>query len=239
MVLCSTKKTKISPTTVAPWFFFCLRIFIGKAFFFVFFCFLLCFLWCGTFLKSLVNFLQYSFCFMVCFFFWPQGTRDFNSPTRDWTCIPCIGRWSLNHWTAREVPGKVLVLILALILPLCVSCAYVKGKLKMKYTDWGIHKTSFSECNSYESVSYLESVIFTFCCAGLCSVPLKALVMEHFLKGSSSAVSRIPFWVTSHVLRQPKGSDNSGQLLVANGDGKMHFDFRNIKMWVKMCLFKK
>ena len=238
MVLCSTKKTKITPTTVAPWLFFFALEFLLERLFFVLFCFLLCFLWCGPFLKSLVNLLQYSFCFMFRFFL-PQGMRDLNLPTRDWTCIPCIGRWSLNHRTAREVPGKVLVLILALILPLCVSCAYVKGKLKIKYTDWGIHKTSFSECNSYESVSDLESVIFTFCCAGLCSVPSKALVMEHFLKGSSSTVSRIPFWVTSHVLCQSKGSDNCGQLLVANGDGKMHFDFRNIKMWVKMCLFKK
>ena len=26
------------------------------------------------------------------------------SPTRDWTCAPCIGRWILHHWTTREVP---------------------------------------------------------------------------------------------------------------------------------------
>ena len=25
-------------------------------------------------------------------------------PIRDWTSSPCIGRWSLNHYTAREVP---------------------------------------------------------------------------------------------------------------------------------------
>ena len=24
--------------------------------------------------------------------------------TRNQTCIPCIGRWTLNHWTTREVP---------------------------------------------------------------------------------------------------------------------------------------
>ena len=27
-----------------------------------------------------------------------------SSPTRAWTLIPCRGRWSLNHWTAGEVP---------------------------------------------------------------------------------------------------------------------------------------
>ena len=30
---------------------------------------------------------------------------DLSSPTRGWTHDPCIGRWSLNHWTTREVPG--------------------------------------------------------------------------------------------------------------------------------------
>ena len=29
---------------------------------------------------------------------------DFRSQTRDGTPIPYIGRWSLNHWTTREVP---------------------------------------------------------------------------------------------------------------------------------------
>ena len=30
---------------------------------------------------------------------------DLSSPTRDRTCVPCIGRRILNHWTAREVPA--------------------------------------------------------------------------------------------------------------------------------------
>ena len=34
----------------------------------------------------------------------PHGIHDFSSPTRDQTCIPCIGRQILNHWTTREVP---------------------------------------------------------------------------------------------------------------------------------------
>ena len=29
--------------------------------------------------------------------------------TRDSTCIPYIGRQSLNHWTAREVPKFVFL----------------------------------------------------------------------------------------------------------------------------------
>ena len=27
------------------------------------------------------------------------------SLTRDQTCMPCIGRQSVNHWTTREVPS--------------------------------------------------------------------------------------------------------------------------------------
>ena len=26
-----------------------------------------------------------------------------SSRTRDWTHVPCIGRWILNHWTTREL----------------------------------------------------------------------------------------------------------------------------------------
>ena len=29
---------------------------------------------------------------------------DLSSLTRDQTCTPCIGRWSLNHWAPRKVP---------------------------------------------------------------------------------------------------------------------------------------
>lgn len=37
--------------------------------------------------------------------FWPQGMRDLSPLTKDQTHTPCIRRWSLNHWTIREVPG--------------------------------------------------------------------------------------------------------------------------------------
>ena len=31
---------------------------------------------------------------------------DLTSPTRDQTCVPCIARQILNHWTTREVPSQ-------------------------------------------------------------------------------------------------------------------------------------
>ena len=65
--------------------------------------------WHGPFLKFLLNLLQYCFCFM-CWqvFFWPGSMWDHSSPTRDQTCTPCIERWSLNHWTTREVPKSIV-----------------------------------------------------------------------------------------------------------------------------------
>ena len=34
---------------------------------------------------------------------------DLSSSTRDWTYVPCIGRWILSHWTTREIPVSFLV----------------------------------------------------------------------------------------------------------------------------------
>ena len=41
--------------------------------------------------------------------FWLQGMWDLSSPTRGETCIPCTGKQSLNHWTAREVPHVIIL----------------------------------------------------------------------------------------------------------------------------------
>ena len=52
-----------------------------------------------------------SLLFYVSFRFWPQGMCDPSFPTRDGTRDPCVGRWCLDHWTAREVllPSPSLV----------------------------------------------------------------------------------------------------------------------------------
>ena len=46
--------------------------------------------------------------FFLSFFFFhlavPLGMWDLISPIRNWTQVPCIERWRLNHWTTREVP---------------------------------------------------------------------------------------------------------------------------------------
>ena len=61
---------------------------------------------CVSFLKSLLNWLQYCFC--LCFgfleFFWLQGSWDLSSLTRDWTCSPCTERWKSQSPAAQGSP---------------------------------------------------------------------------------------------------------------------------------------
>ena len=52
-----------------------------------------------TIFKFFIEFVTICFCLV----FWPRGMWDLSSPTRDQTHTSCIGRQSLNHWTAREV----------------------------------------------------------------------------------------------------------------------------------------
>ena len=78
-------------------FIFFVRLYL---FYFIF----LRFFWCWPFfLKVFIEFVTILLMFYV-LVFWPWGKWDLSSPTRDWTCTPCIGRQRLNHWTTREVP---------------------------------------------------------------------------------------------------------------------------------------
>ena len=66
--------------------------------------------WHGSFLKSLLNFVTISLLFYV-LVFWSQGIWDPSVLMRDWThtlCTRCIGRWSLNHWTAGKFQVNIL-----------------------------------------------------------------------------------------------------------------------------------
>ena len=54
--------------------------------------------------------MMYSFFVFIYLLATPRSIWDLSSSTRDWTrvrssgtCIPCIGKQILNHWTTREV----------------------------------------------------------------------------------------------------------------------------------------
>ena len=68
--------------------------------------------------------------------FWPQGIWDPSSPTRDWTCTPCVGSQSLNHWTTREVSVIIyidtFVLVFTIIIHGTISYSQIMGNLKSR-----------------------------------------------------------------------------------------------------------
>ena len=57
-----------------------------------------------SFLKAFIEFVTILLLLFHVLFFWPGGMWDLGYLSRDQTRTPCIGRWSLNHWTSREVP---------------------------------------------------------------------------------------------------------------------------------------
>ena len=58
------------------------------------------------FFKSLLNLLQHCFCFIL-FLCLSMAWGNLSSLTRDWTHTSCIERWSLKHWTTREIPRSI------------------------------------------------------------------------------------------------------------------------------------
>ena len=89
-----------------------------------FFFFFLRFFWCGPFLKSLLNLLQYGFCFMF-WFFGHEACGVLVPPLGIEHCTSCIERRSLQDWTAREVPCPTVffcTLITAVLYHQCGRC---------------------------------------------------------------------------------------------------------------------
>ena len=60
--------------------------------------------------KVCIKFVTILFLFHV-LDFWPRGMWELGSLTRDGTGISWIGRWSLNHWTTRGIPSKLILSI--------------------------------------------------------------------------------------------------------------------------------
>ena len=90
------------------------------------------------------NCLEYYFFFLYVLVFWSWSLRDLSSLTTDRICTPCIGRWSLNHWTAREVPGNALVTLC--ISTFCGNVYYFRRQLhRILSSDLRAHSKSWFE----------------------------------------------------------------------------------------------
>lgn len=62
-----------------------------------------------TIFKVSIEFFRILLMFYILVFWW-RGMWDLSSQTRNQTCAPCNGGWSLKHWTRREVPQLLLQL---------------------------------------------------------------------------------------------------------------------------------
>ena len=66
-----------------------------------------------TIFKVFIEFVTILLLFYVLVFFCLKGMWHLSSLTRDRTHAPCIGRQTLNYWTAREVPAFLFLLLKA------------------------------------------------------------------------------------------------------------------------------
>ena len=69
----------------------------------------------GPLLKSI----KFVTVLLLFFMLWVFGLQTFGilvPLAKDWTHTPCIGRQSLNHWTAREVPIKLFIILITIYL---------------------------------------------------------------------------------------------------------------------------
>ena len=100
-------------------------------------------------MENLGNFQVILFFIFKDFFIWTifkvfKGIWNLNSLTRDQTHTFCTGRWSLNHWTTREVSWPWFILILQLntfvriplILPLGIPCSVSRFHNSVSQTSW-------------------------------------------------------------------------------------------------------
>ena len=99
---------------------------------------------------------------------------DLSSPTRDLTCVACIGRRILYHWTTREVPENAVLSNLnklpkPLFLLLLVSCLSPLFEMKLLMTLFKnvLPLLSPYHPSLYPRLPFSRSYIFTVACAVL------------------------------------------------------------------------
>ena len=106
-----------------------------------------------------------------------------NSPTRNQTCVPCIAKRILNHWTTEEVPRRLF------------SCSYLR-KICVCGKDKCVHSHHMLKCWIEIGPSLVLST-------------QGDLLIQTFLAGASqegaaAALHLFPGWVkSSHCLRVP------------------------------------
>ena len=116
---------------------------------------------------------------------------DLNSLTRNRTQTPCIGRQSLNHWTAREAPVEALgnvTCVSSLQNPACLDSAeslQAVGYMVMMALSRLAHRLGvFARSVSVLSLAWDRGI-------GICSAPCIAIAAFAF-QGSSQLLAPPP-----------------------------------------------
>ena len=73
---------------------------------------------------------------------------DLSSPTRNWTCVPCIGRWVANPWITREVQITTVSLHLRPLGALW-GCGWRKAGMIMDPHSAPISFSAYSLCSTH------------------------------------------------------------------------------------------
>ena len=74
-----------------------------------------------------------------------------SSSTRDWTYVPCIARWILNHWTTKEGPQRKFLMHLG------VSCSCLISMLILNHVLPQRRLRMFSACCSTPHWNHLDN----------------------------------------------------------------------------------
>ena len=61
-----------------------------------------------------------------------------SSRAGDWTCVPCIGSWILNHWTTREVPMYIFFFFFFVLFKVLTYLRHIAIKTKVYHHIWFI-----------------------------------------------------------------------------------------------------
>ena len=100
---------------------------------------------------------------------------DLSSPTRNRTCVPCIGKWILNQWTTREVP-RITFFYRSLMLKYSPICTLLS---LMKNFFWYLVKGNFSNrLLLYMKVYYYHVCIIKTYHLGFFFLPLRKAKRE-------------------------------------------------------------
>ena len=106
-------------------------------------------IWCFPSHFLSLYWICYNIASVSCFGFFPWEAYKILAPHRDQTCTACIEKWSLNHWTAREVPPCMLLFAL-----MGFACSSICIFLCLAFLSSFLHISGLGGCTSQHCASW-------------------------------------------------------------------------------------